>query len=94
MPISKAQIKNIKSLHKSKFRKEKGLFIIEGGKLIAEAMNAGVIFDSIFVTNTALPREWKMELIAEHEMEQGIRFDTLTDVVDYLVSRVESLEEG
>ncbi len=70
MPISKAQIKNIKSLHQSKFRKEKGLFIIEGEKLIAEAMNAGVIFDSIFVTNTALPREWKMELIAEHEMEQ------------------------
>lgn len=70
MPISKAQIKNIKSLHQSKFRKEKGLFIIEGEKLIAEALKAGVIFDSIFVTNNALPCEWKKEWIAEHEMEQ------------------------
>jgi TrmH family RNA methyltransferase len=36
--ISKEQIKRIRSLHKKKFRDQHGLFIIEGAKMIQEAL--------------------------------------------------------
>jgi len=70
MPISKAQIKNIRSLHLSKYRKESGLFIIEGEKLIGEARLAGVIFDAVYSTNAEWCSKNNAELIQDHEMTQ------------------------
>jgi TrmH family RNA methyltransferase len=70
MSISKAQIKNIRSLHQSKFRKETGLFIIEGEKLIQEAKAAGAIMDAIYSTDEAWCAKNVAEWIADHEMQQ------------------------
>ncbi len=70
MPISKAQIKNIRSLHQSKFRKEKGLFIIEGEKLIQEAKSSGAIFDALYATDDGICSRFSAERIEEHEMQQ------------------------
>jgi TrmH family RNA methyltransferase len=70
MSISKAQIKNIRSLHQSKFRKEKELFIIEGEKLIQEAKASGAIFDAIYSTNQEVASKFNAAFIEEHEMHQ------------------------
>jgi TrmH family RNA methyltransferase len=70
MSISKAQIKNIRSLHQSKFRKEKGLFIIEGEKLIQEAKASGAIFDAIYSTDHEVASKFNGAFIEEHEMQQ------------------------
>jgi TrmH family RNA methyltransferase len=39
--ISKNDIKEIKALGQKKFRDERGLFVVEGEKLVAEALNSG-----------------------------------------------------
>ena len=39
--ISKNEIKDIKALGQKKFRDEQGLFVVEGEKLVAEALNSG-----------------------------------------------------
>jgi TrmH family RNA methyltransferase len=70
MSISKAQIKNIRSLHQSKFRRESGLFIIEGEKLIQEAMDAGAILDALYSTDEAWCKKNAAEIILDHEMQQ------------------------
>ena len=40
MLLSNNEIKRIKSLHQKKFRDETGLFIVEGEKMVQEAMNS------------------------------------------------------
>ncbi len=70
MPISKAQIKKIRSLHQSKFRKERGLFIVEGEKLIQEAKSSGAIFDALYATDDGICSRFSAERIEEHEMQQ------------------------
>jgi len=39
--LSKNEIKDIKALGQKKFRDERGLFVVEGEKLVAEALNSG-----------------------------------------------------
>jgi TrmH family RNA methyltransferase len=46
--LSKSQISFVKSLHQKKFRKEKGLFIIEGIKSLLEFLNSSYQIQSIF----------------------------------------------
>jgi TrmH family RNA methyltransferase len=46
--LSKNQIKNITALHSKKERAEAGLFIIEGDKLIAEALDSSYTIESIY----------------------------------------------
>ena len=48
MTPSKADIKLIKSLDKKKFRNLHGLFIIEGEKLLEEALSAGIEVKKVF----------------------------------------------
>jgi TrmH family RNA methyltransferase len=69
MAISKANIKKIKSLHQSKFRKEEGLFIVEGKKSVEEAIASGwkILY---LLTTDADSATGSMECITESEMQQ------------------------
>ncbi len=69
MAISKANIKKIKSLHQSKFRKEERLFIVEGKKSVEEAINSGLKILHLLTTDSSSVSP-KMELISEVEMAQ------------------------
>ncbi|RZK58126.1 MAG: RNA methyltransferase [Pedobacter sp.] len=57
--LSKSQISFIKSLHQKKYRKESGIFIIEGIKSITEFINSSYQLNSIYFTPayaTSLPK--------------------------------------
>ena len=46
--ISNNEIKRIKSLQQKKFRDESGLFVVEGEKMVEEAVRSGFIVENIF----------------------------------------------
>ena len=50
--VSKSQKKLIKSLNQKKYRKQYGLFVAEGKKVIKELLEAGVKLHSIFTVDT------------------------------------------
>ena len=52
--VSKNQNKLINSLHQKKYRKQHGLFIAEGKKVINELINANIVLHSLFVLDTSL----------------------------------------
>lgn len=52
--LSKSQISFIKSLHQKKYRKENGIFIIEGIKSIVEFLNSEYQIHSIYYTTQML----------------------------------------
>lgn len=54
--ISRSQISFVKSLHQKKFRREYGLFIAEGLKLVTEFLNSEYIIETIFFTANASPK--------------------------------------
>lgn len=70
--ISKNQIKQITTLHKSKGRKKSGLFIVEGPKAVEEFLNSNMEIEAVYGT-----REWiefapqildSAEMISEKEL--------------------------
>lgn len=50
--LSKSQISFIKSLHQKKYRKEHGLFIVEGFKSIQDFISSSFVFHSIYALPT------------------------------------------
>lgn len=46
--ISNSEIKKIKSLQQKKFRDETGLFIVEGEKMVDEALKSGFVVDKVY----------------------------------------------
>lgn len=60
MTISSNEIKRIKSLQQKKFRDETGLFVVEGEKMVEEAIKSGFKVDSIYrkdeIGETAMSR--------------------------------------
>ena len=48
MPISNNEIKRVKSLHQKKFRDETGLFIVEGEKMVEEALASSFIVEKVY----------------------------------------------
>ena len=46
--ISKAEIKRIRALHLKKQRDESGLFVVEGEKMVAEALSSGFEVESVY----------------------------------------------
>lgn len=72
--ISKNQIKFIRSLHTRKFREQHQYFIIEGSKIIEEALqNAPDFLVSIYGTETlpfSIPEHVSFQEIDAHELQQ------------------------
>ena len=48
MAISNNEIKRIKALQQKKFRDESGLFIVEGEKMVEEALNSGFKVENVY----------------------------------------------
>lgn len=83
--ISKNTIKKINSLQNKKFRKELGLFIAEGEKLVEEIIDSDMVVESIFHTT-----EWhcdkniknfKIEEISHSEMKKISGLTTPSSVI-------------
>ena len=49
--LSISQIKFLKSLHKNKFRKQHGKIILEGHRLILQAVTFGAIMEKVWITD-------------------------------------------
>ena len=49
--LSISQIKFLKSLHKKKFRKQHGKIILEGHRLILQAVTFGAIMEKVWITD-------------------------------------------
>jgi TrmH family RNA methyltransferase len=63
--LSKSQISFIKSLHQKKYRKESGIFIVEGIKSITEFINSSYQIHSIYYTGfhaSLLPKNVNIKL--------------------------------
>jgi TrmH family RNA methyltransferase len=54
--LSKSQISFIKSLHQKKYRKESGLFLVEGMKSITEFLNSQYSVQSIYCLAAHIPK--------------------------------------
>jgi RNA methyltransferase, TrmH family len=71
MSISKAQIKRIRALHQSKFRRQEQLFFVEGKKGVEEAMRSTFQVSEVYTTSPEWAQEHpKAQSISEMEMAQ------------------------
>ena len=48
--LSKNQAKNLRALHRKKARREQGLFLVEGEKVVAELLASSWQIDSLYAT--------------------------------------------
>ena len=71
MPISKNEIKNVRSLFLKKFRERERLFIVEGEKMVAEAKASDLEF----------VREYRLEDIGEENMSKITQLNTPSPVL-------------
>ncbi|WP_257668536.1 TrmH family RNA methyltransferase [Parapedobacter tibetensis] len=74
--LSKSQIRTITSLQHKKFRKEHGLFAVEGTKSVTEFIHSNYIVQHIFYTSQAaakldkIPQNIKSEEISEQDLKR------------------------
>ena len=53
--ISANEIKRVKSLQQKKFRDENGMFIVEGEKMVQEALSSPFAVEAVYLYLYALP---------------------------------------
>ncbi|MBE7177045.1 MAG: RNA methyltransferase [Mucilaginibacter polytrichastri] len=58
--LSKSQISFIRSLHQKKYRKEQGLFLVEGLKSITEFFASSYVIDALYLTDPAAAKVLKI----------------------------------
>jgi TrmH family RNA methyltransferase len=58
--LSKSNISLLQSLQHKKFRKEHGLFLVEGYKSVAEFINSAYQVDAVYYTETIAPKMLKL----------------------------------
>jgi len=81
MSITQAEIKRIRSLREKKFRDATGLFVVEGEKLVQEALHSGFRVEGV----------WRREEIGDAAMERISQLSTPSPVLA-VVARPEPLE--
>lgn len=59
MPISKSDIKLIRSLAQKKYRESTGLFVVEGSKMVREALDSSLEVQSVYYTDDIGESEMK-----------------------------------
>lgn len=80
MPLKK-DIKLVRSLQQKKFRNELNLFVVEGKKMVEEALQSSFILHSLYTTDNAFHHELAIE-VNNKEMEM---MSSLTTASPYLV---------
>ena len=68
--VSKNQIKRIISLQQKKYRKESGLFFVEGRKVIQELLDSDFILEELFVTEPLFEHISQQTLISESDLKK------------------------
>ena len=81
MSITQAEIKRIRSLREKKFRDATGLFVVEGEKMVQEALHSGFRVEGV----------WRREEIGEAAMERISQLSTPSPVLA-VVARPEPVE--
>lgn len=86
--LSNNQLKHIRSLHLSKFRKEYRLFLAEGPKLVEELLNSRYTLDMLLATESwirkhgsQLPEMLEVLQVSNKELERISTLKTPNDVV-------------
>ena len=77
--LTKNTIKQVASLRQQKFRKELGLFVVEGRKMVEELLHSDFETTGLFATETfidAYPSFTEAETVTEVQMEQMSGQDT------------------
>ena len=77
--ITKNLVKQVASLRQQKFRKELGLFVVEGRKMVEELLRSGFETVGLYATQTSLadyPVFAEAETVSEVQMEQMSGQDT------------------
>lgn len=80
--LSKPKIQLIQSLHQKKYRKQQGLFIAEGDKVVAELLQSSFRIHSIYATNSAFN---------ENAMKSNSIIDRMYEVSDNDLKKISSL---
>ena len=65
--LSSARIKQLKSLHQKKFRRQKNRFLLEGNRLIDQALSANTEIEEIWMTKKSLESSNGQDLIKKIE---------------------------
>lgn len=68
--VSKNQIKRIISLQQKKYRKESGLFFVEGKKVIQELLDSKFVLEELFVTEPLFEHIPQQTLISESDLKK------------------------
>lgn len=68
--VTKNQIKRILSLQQKKYRKQYGLFFVEGQKVINELLNSDFVLEELFVTEDIFKDAPSRNIISEKELER------------------------
>lgn len=77
--VTKNTIKTIASLRQQKFRKELGLFVVEGHKMVEELLRSDFQTEGLYATETSLadnPSFASAEIVTEVQMQQMSGLDT------------------
>lgn len=77
--LTKNSIKQIKSLQQQKYRKELGLFVVEGCKMVEELLHSDFKVDCLYATEdfiTGHPEFHSAETVSEMQMQQMSGQDT------------------
>ena len=78
--ITKNTIKQIASLRQQKFRKELGLFVVEGRKMVEELLSSDFEAEGVYATEAFLTENSGVfstaEIVSEVQMQQMSGFDT------------------
>lgn len=68
--VSKNQIKRIISLQQKKYRKESGLFFVEGKKVIQELLDSKFVLEELFVTEPLFENIPQQTFISESDLKK------------------------
>lgn len=99
--ISKAKIKDVRSLHLQKFRQIYNKFIVEGGKACTEFIKTGKFkIEDIFIMENSLQKyqningfnDYHLNIVSGREMEQISTLKTPADILIVAVKTEESIE--
>lgn len=77
--VSKNTVKQVASLKMQKYRKETGLFVVEGRKMVEELLHSDFTMESLYATETFIaqhPHFVAAETVSESQMAQMSSHDT------------------
>ncbi len=78
--LSPARIKQLKSLHQKKFRRQENRFLLEGHRLIDQALSANADIEKIWMTKKGLESQYGKNLIEQIE-NQSIPWSIAPDKI-------------